>query len=91
MSAEDLEVHQPADTPGQKQCLTLKGSQGDGAHGFLQRAKGNRGGSLPSLVDVSSQPNEEEEVDVPFEGDVSANNFTEQEMTLIRVAVENNQ
>ncbi|XP_035025483.1 bestrophin-4 [Hippoglossus stenolepis] len=91
MSAEDLEIHQPADTPVKKQYLPLKGFQGDGADGFLQRAKGNRGGSLPSLVDVSSQPNEEEDVDVPLEGDVSANDFTEQEMLLIKVAVENNQ
>ncbi|CAB1448577.1 unnamed protein product [Pleuronectes platessa] len=69
MSAEDLEIHQPADTPVKKQYLLLKGSQADGADGFLQRAKGNRGGSLPSLVDVSSQPNEEEDVDDPLEGD----------------------
>nr|XP_019964939.1 PREDICTED: bestrophin-4 [Paralichthys olivaceus] len=91
MSAEDLEIHQPADTPVKKQYLPLKGSQGDGPDGFLQRGKGIHGGSLPSLMDVPSQPNEEEDVDALPEGDVGANNYREQEMSLIKVAVENNQ
>ncbi|GLD50780.1 bestrophin-4 isoform X1 [Lates japonicus] len=65
MSAEDLEIHQPADTPVKKQYLALKGCLGDSLDGLLQRGKGIlRGGSLPSLLDVTSHPNEEEHVDV---------------------------
>ncbi|XP_035490893.1 bestrophin-4 [Scophthalmus maximus] len=89
MSAEDLEIHRPADAPVKKQYLPLKGSLGDG---LLQRGKGIlRGGSLPSLIDISSHPNAEEDVDaVPPAGDIGAASSREQEMTLIKVAVENN-
>lgn len=91
MSAEDLEIHQPADTPVRKQYSPLKGSLGDGLDSFLQRGKGIlRGGSLPSLMDISSHPNEEEETDVSPEGNISVTNHKEQKKTLIKVAVEHN-
>ncbi|XP_036938625.1 bestrophin-4 [Acanthopagrus latus] len=87
MSAEDLEIHQPADIPGKKQYLPLKGSLGDGLNGLLQRGKGIlRGGSLPSLMDVSSHPNEEDDADA--EDDTDANNCDEQEKAFIQVVVE---
>uniref|UniRef100_A0A4W6BR82 Bestrophin homolog n=1 Tax=Lates calcarifer TaxID=8187 RepID=A0A4W6BR82_LATCA len=89
MSAEDLEIHQPADTPVKKQYLALKGSLGDSLDGLLQRGKGIlRGGSLPSLLDVTSHPNEEEHVDVSPQADTSATNLKEQEKTLIQITVE---
>lgn len=87
MSAEDLEIHQPADIPGKKQYLPLKGSLGDGLNGLLQRGKGIlRGGSLPSLMDVLSHPNEEDDADA--EDDIDANNCDEQEKAFIQVVVE---
>lgn len=87
MSAEDLEIHQPVDTPGKKQYLPLKGSLGDGLNGLLQRGKGIlRGGSLPSLVDVSSHPNEEDDADA--EDNIDVNNCDEQEKAFIQVVVE---
>lgn len=89
MSAEDLEIHQPADTPVKKPYLALKGSLGDSLDGLLQRGKGIlRGGSLPSLLDVTSHPNEEEHVDVSPQADTSATNLKEQEKTLIQITVE---
>lgn len=91
MSAEDLEIHQPADAPGKKQYFPLKVSLGDGLDSLLQRGKGIlRGGSLPSLMDVSSHPNEEDDADASAEGDVNATNHREQEKALIKVAVEHN-
>lgn len=87
MSAEDLEITQAADTPGEKQCFPLKGSLGDGLDSLLQRGKGIlRGGSLPSMMDVLSHPNEEDDA----EGDINATNHKEQEKALIKVAVEHN-
>lgn len=80
MSVEDLEIHQPGDSPGKKQYLPLRASLGDGPDSVLQRGKGIlRGGSLPSLVDVSAHPNEEDEV-------TNATNHKEQ--TFINVVVE---
>ncbi len=89
MSVEDLEIHQPADTPGKKQYLPFKGSLSDGLDSLLQRGKGIlRGGSLPSLMDVSSHQNEEDDADASPEGDVNAANHNEQEEALIKVVVE---
>ncbi|XP_049889159.1 bestrophin-4 [Epinephelus moara] len=96
MSAEDLEIHQPADTPGKKQYLPLRGSLGDGLDSLLQRGKGIlRGVSLPSLMDVSPMvsphPNEEDDSDTSPEGDTNTSNHKEHENALIKVAVEYNQ
>lgn len=64
MSTEALEIHQPTDALGNKQYLPFNGSVGDGLHGFLPREKSVlRGGSLPSLVDVSSQLDEDDDED----------------------------
>ncbi|TKS79446.1 Bestrophin-4 Vitelliform macular dystrophy 2-like protein 2 [Collichthys lucidus] len=83
MSVEDLEIHQPGDSPGKKQYLPLRASLGDGLDSLLQRGKGIlRGGSLPSLVDVSAHPNEEDDT----EDEVNASNHKEQ--TFINVVVE---
>lgn len=88
---EDLEIHQPADSPGKKQYLPLKGTLADGLDSLLQRGKGIlRGGSLPSLVDVSSHLNDEDDADTSPEGDVIATNHNEQEKALITIAVEHN-
>lgn len=89
MSAEDLEIHQPVDTPGKNQYLPLKASLGDGLYSILQRGDGIlRGRSLPSLIDVSSHPNEEDGADYTPEDDVDATNHKEQEQALIKVVVE---
>ena len=80
MSAEDLEIHLP-----------LKGSQGEGREGFLLRGKGIlRGCSLPSLLDGASLPHEEEEEDASPEENIININQKEQEMSLLKVAVEHN-
>lgn len=87
MSAEDLEIHQLSDTDERKQFLPLKGSPVDG----LRRGEGIlRGGSLPSLMDVSSHPNREEDADVSTEEEISVTNHKEQEKTFIKVTVEHN-
>ena len=53
MSAEDLEIHHPSDTPLEN--VPLRGYLGDG---LVRKAKGIlRGGSLPSLLDC---PREED-------------------------------
>lgn len=95
MSAEDLEIHQPADAPVKKRYLHLNGSVGDGLDSLLQKGKGFlRGGrSLPSLLDPSSHPyeadhndiNEEDDVDVSTEDDIK---HQEQENTLIKISVD---
>ncbi|KAK2895960.1 hypothetical protein Q8A73_015448 [Channa argus] len=83
MSAEDLEIHQPADTAEKKQFLPLKDN---GLDSLLQRGKGVlRVGSLPSLMNISSHPNGEED----GEEDISATS-REQKKTLINVAVDHN-
>lgn len=88
MSAEDLEIHQPGDDPQREQYLPLKGSLGDGLNGLLQRGKGAlRGGSLPSLLDISSYPNVEDDTDASPEDD-NASNHKEQEKAFIKVVVE---
>ena len=86
---EDLEIHQPADAPGKKQYFPLKGSLGDGLDSLLQRGKGIlRGRSLPSLMDVLSHPDEENNVS---EDNISVTNHKEQEKAFIKVVVEQNQ
>lgn len=91
MSAEDLEIHQPVDTPGKNQYLPLKGSLGDGLYSILKRGNGIlRGRSLPSLMDVSSYPNEEDDADYSPEDDVDATNHKEQEKAFIEVVMEQN-
>ncbi|KAG8013840.1 Bestrophin-4 [Nibea albiflora] len=83
MSVEDLEIHQPGDSPGKKQYLPLRASLGDGLDSLLQRGKGIlRGGSLPSLVDASAHPNEEDDA----EDEVDPTNHKEQ--TSINIVVE---
>ncbi|XP_058495517.1 bestrophin-4 [Solea solea] len=86
MSAEDLEIHQPADRPVKKQYLSVNGSEGEGLDDLLQRGKGM---SLPSLLEISSYPNEKEHGNISPEENTSATNNQEQEMTLIQVPVEN--
>ncbi len=84
MSAEDLEIHQAADTPQKEQWFPLKGSLADGLSSRLQRGEGVlRGGSLPSLLDVLSHPNEEEDIDSSSVDDIPASNHKEQEKTFI--------
>lgn len=79
MSAEDLEIHQPADP--------LKGS---GMYSILHGGNGIlRGRSLPSLLEVLSHPNEEGD-DYSPEDDINATNHKEQERAFIQVAVERN-
>lgn len=85
MSAEDLEIHQPADTPGKRPL------KGDGLYSILHRGNGIlRGRSLPSLMDVSSHPNEEDDADYSPEDDINATNHKEQGKAFIQVAVEQN-
>lgn len=87
MCSEDLEIHQTADTDEGKQFLPLKDSL---VHG-LQRGEGIlHGGSLPSLMNVSSQQNGKEDVDVSTKEDISTTNHKEQEKTFIKVAVDHN-
>ena len=90
MSMEDLEIHQPADAPGKKQYFPLMGSLGNGLDSLLQRGKGIlRGRSLPSLMDVLSHPDEENNVSP--EDNISVTNHKEQEKAFIKVVVEQNQ
>lgn len=94
MSAEDLEIHQPEDAPVKKRYLHLNGSLGDGLDSLLQKGKGIlRGGrSLPSLLDTSSHPYEEEDAGANEEDDVDVSpeddKDQEQEKTLIKISVE---
>lgn len=84
MSVEDLE---PADPPGNAKCLTLKGSQGQGLCSMLQKRNGIlRGKSLPSLMDLTSYPNEED--DANRSEDAIDAIKQEQEETFIKVVVE---
>lgn len=88
MSIEDLEIHQPADTSSRTQYLPHRASLGDGLDSLLQRGKAVlRGGSLPSLLDNSWHPNEDEDDDDSPEGDT---NHKEQEKVIINVSVEPN-
>lgn len=89
MSVEDLEIHQPADTPAKKQYLPLQGSLGDGIDRLLHRGKGIlRGGSLPSLLDVLSHSNEEDDADASPDDDVNATNHKEHDKAFIKIVVE---
>lgn len=88
MSAEDLEIHQPADT-SVKEYIPLKGSLSDGLDRLLQRGQGIlRGSSLPSLVDVSSRLNEDENIAASPEEDFNTSNHKGYEKTMIKVVVE---
>ncbi|XP_054870621.1 bestrophin-4 isoform X2 [Amphiprion ocellaris] len=78
MSAEDLEIHRPADAAGDKQYFPLQTNR---INGVLQRDEGFlRGGSLPSLIEVLSHQRDEDEAD---EGDRDTNDHREQEQALI--------
>lgn len=91
MSTEDLEIHQPKDTSGKKQYLSLKGSMDHGLDCILQRGNGVlQGRSLPSLVDVSSQLNEEDDGDYAPEDDITATNHKDEEKEFTKVRVEQN-
>lgn len=81
MSVEDLE---PADPPGNARCLTLKGQ---GLCSVLQKRNGIlRGKSLPSLMDLTSYPNEED--DANRSEDAIDAIKQEQEEAFIKVVVE---
>ncbi|KAM3866162.1 bestrophin-4 [Diretmus argenteus] len=98
MSAEDLEIHQPADVPLQTRYLPLSGSVGDGLDNLLHRGKGFfQGGSLPSLLDCSSHINEDEEgvnadgkdaCAISLEGGMNASNHKEQEKNMITISLD---
>lgn len=88
MSAEDLEIHLPPDTPGNVQYLPMNGSQGNGLCSILQA--GNRVRSLPSLAEISSTLKEEDDADYSPEDDLYTPNLIEQEKALVRVSVEHN-
>lgn len=63
MSAEDLEIHQPAGPALRSQYIPLRGSLDDGLDN-LQKGRGILyRGSLPSLLEYSPQTNEDEHVD----------------------------
>lgn len=88
MSAEDLEIHQPGGTPMNKQHLHLQGSVSDGLNSLLQWGKGIlRSGSLSSLKEVSSNPNE---ADGDDEREIDVIAHKEQERGLIKVLIEHN-
>lgn len=87
MSSDDLEIHQLADSDEIKQFLPLKDSM---VHGLQRGEVILHGGSLSSLMNVSSQPNEDEDVDVSTKEDISTTNHKEQEKTFINVAVDHN-
>lgn len=89
MSSDDLEIHQPADTPRRKQCLPVIGSLGDDPDGILQQNRSiPRGRSLPSLLDVSSYQNNEDDADFSPGDDTDAINHREEQKPFIKVVVE---
>lgn len=91
MSAEDLEIHLPPDTPGNVQYLPMNGSQGNGLCSILQTGNGiHRVRSLPSLAEISSTLKEEDDADYSPEDDLYTPNLIEQEEALVRVSVEHN-
>ncbi|MEQ2275645.1 hypothetical protein XENORESO_006567, partial [Xenotaenia resolanae] len=64
VSAEDLEIHQPTDVPVNMQYLPLRASLADGLDSFSQKSKSiQRSGSLPYLLDVVTQHEEDEAVE----------------------------
>ncbi|KAM9719122.1 bestrophin-4 [Menidia menidia] len=88
MSVEDLEIQQPTDAPASKQYLPLQGTLVNGFDSFLHRGKGMlRSGSLPYLVEVLSDPNEEDEAEV---GETDASDHKEQQVALINAALGQN-
>ncbi|KAM4605219.1 bestrophin-4 [Polymixia lowei] len=97
MSAEDLEIHRPADAPLKMQYLPVRGSLADGLDNLLQKGKGIlRGGSLPSLMDCSSHTHEDECVDadgnnvhaLTLKGDLNVSYLKEQKESMIKLVVE---
>ncbi|MEQ2245516.1 hypothetical protein ILYODFUR_028819 [Ilyodon furcidens] len=64
VSAEDLEIHQPTDVPVNMQYLPLRACLADGLDSFSQKSKSiQRSGSLPYLLDVVTQHEEDEAVE----------------------------
>lgn len=91
MSAEDPDVHLPADAPGNVQYLPVDASQGNGLCSILQTGNGvHRVRSLPSLAEISSTLKEEDDDDYSPEDDHDTPDLIEQEKALVRVSVEHN-
>ncbi|XP_030015327.1 bestrophin-2-like [Sphaeramia orbicularis] len=89
MSVEDLEIHHPAEGPVKTQYFPLKGSLGDGLDKLLQKGKGIlRGASLPSLLDISPHPNQDEDDDDSPDGDIKLSNHKVEENALIRIEID---
>lgn len=71
MSTEDLEIHLPADTPGEV--------KGNGVSSILQSGNGiQQGRRIPSLLEISSPSKDEDEV-------TNVSSLKDLETALIRV------
>lgn len=78
MSTEDLEIHLPADTPGKV--------QGNDVSSILLSGNGiKQGQRSPSLLEISSPSNDEEDGDYSPEDVTNASSLKDLEMALIRV------
>lgn len=81
MSTEDLEIHLPVDTPGKV--------QGNDVSSILLSGNGiKQGQRSPSLLEISSPSNDEEDGDYSPEDVTNASSLKDLEMALIRVPVE---
>lgn len=81
MSTEDLEIHLPADTPGKV--------QGNDVSSILLSGNGiQQGRRSPSLLEISSPSNDEEDGDYSPEDVTNASSLKDLETALIRVPVE---
>lgn len=81
MSTEDLEIHLPADTPGQV--------QGNDVSSILLSGNGiQQGRRSPSLLEISSPSKDEEDGDYSPEDVTNASRLKDLETALIRVPTE---